>query len=244
MNKCKVVPSLLIPLMSSHKPLREGALNCLAIIQQAIQSKTSKQPLIGSSPFIYLLEKIMESKLELVTDPSYLQQLFGGVLSDERQNDVTETPSKRKRRRRMSGQSSEEKEVENRAKALECLLMHVVAMGAPAYVQHMLLSALEYVQHAVSGSDLSHTYTTKVIHCLFCFLGEVCQRTATLGATFGEVYRSSQSTPSRCRVNGYWWPAITDCCSHKAFPSFRSWVPHLETVYRYLCAQNGCSSSD
>ena len=148
-----VVPSLLIPLMSSYKALREGALNCLDIIQQAIQSKETKQHLIGSSPFIYLLEKIVESKLELATDPSYLQQLFAGILSAESRSDVVETPSKRKRKRRSTAQKAFEEVAENKMKALECLLMHVVNMGAPAYIQHTLLSALEHVEHMVSVAD-------------------------------------------------------------------------------------------
>ena len=134
--------------MSSHKFLREGALNCLDIIHQALQSKETKQHLIGSSPFIFLLEKIIESKLELATDPAYLQQLLAGILSAEGASDVTETPSKRKRKRWSTAQ---EEAAENKVKALECLLMHVGDMGAPAYVQHMLLSALEHVVHKVCG---------------------------------------------------------------------------------------------
>ena len=135
--------------MSSHKALREGALNCLDIIQQAIQSKETKQHLIGSSPFMFLLEKMTESKLELATDPAYLQQLFAGILSAESMSDVTETPSKRKRKRQSTAQKASEEVAKNKMKALECLLMHVVDMGAPAHVQHMLLSALEHVEHKV-----------------------------------------------------------------------------------------------
>ena len=134
--------------MSPHKFLREGALNSLDIIHQALQSKETKQHLIGSSPFIFLLEKMIESKLELATDPAYLQQLLAGILSAEGASDMTETPSKRKRKRRSTAQ---EEAAENKVKALECLLMHVVDMGAPEYVQHMLLSALEHVVHKVCG---------------------------------------------------------------------------------------------
>jgi hypothetical protein len=133
--------------MSSHKFLREGALICLDIIQQALQSRETKQHLVGSSPFIFLLEKMIESKLELATDPTYLQQLLAGILSAEGTSDVTETPTKRKRKRRSTAQKEEI--AENKVKALECILMHVVDMEAPAYVQHMLLSALEHVVHKV-----------------------------------------------------------------------------------------------
>lgn len=145
-----VVPSLLIPIMSSHKTLREEGLDCVATIQEAIQSMSTKQVTIGFSPLILLVEKITESKIELEKDPTYLQQLFGKMLSAEIEHDASGSPTKRKRTKRSTVSFADEEVLQNKVQVLECLMMHAISMGSPTYVQHMLLSALEYVEHTVS----------------------------------------------------------------------------------------------
>ena len=84
----------------------------------------------------------------------YLQQLFGKLFSSEGGIDlqplmVEQTPRGRGRGRRGR------KKVEMKAKGtileaiLDCVLMHIVAMGAPTHVQCMLLTALVNVEHQV-----------------------------------------------------------------------------------------------
>ena len=145
-----VVPSLVIPIMSSHKTLREEALDCVTTIHEAIQSISTAQFPIGLSPLILLVEKITESKVELEKDPTYLPQLFGKMLSDETKHESSASPTKRKRTKRSTVSLADEEVLQNKVQVLECLLMHAIAMGSPMYVQHMLLSALEYVEHTVS----------------------------------------------------------------------------------------------
>ena len=125
----------------------------MTTLQEATRTIKSTKSSIGSSPFIYLLEKITESRLELEADPTYLQQLLGATLSAESHCDVVETPTKRKRKRKST--STVDSDVSARSETLPCLLMHVAAMGAPAYVQYLLLSALEHVEHTVSCRALT-----------------------------------------------------------------------------------------
>lgn len=91
--------------------------------------------------------------LELEADPTYLQQLLGATLSAENHCDVAETPTKRKRKRKST--AAVDVDVAARSETLPCLLMHVAAMGAPAYVQYLLLNALEHVEHTVSCRALT-----------------------------------------------------------------------------------------
>lgn len=137
--------------MNSHKVVREGALNCIATFQQAIRSTTSGQCPIGSSPFMFLIEKIAESKLELATDPSYLQQLLGGLLSISNRSNLASTKTKkRKKQSKVLEAVAGEALGEDSVRALDCLLNHLIAMGPLACVQHTLLRALEHVEHPVS----------------------------------------------------------------------------------------------
>ena len=145
-----VIPSLLIPIMSSHKTLREEALDCVTTIQEAIQSMSTKQFPIGLSPLSLIVEKFTESKVKLETDPTHLRQLFGKMLSAEINHDISGSPTKRKRKKRSTISLADEEVLQNKVQVLECLMMHAIAMGSPTYVQHMLLSALEYVEHTVS----------------------------------------------------------------------------------------------
>ena len=136
--------------MSSHKTLREEALDCVTIIQEAIQFMSTKQFPIGSSPLILLVEKITESKVELEKDPTYLQQLFGKMLSTEIELDTWGSATKRKHTQQSTVALADEEVLQNEVQVLECVMMHTIAMRSPKYVQHMLLSALMYVEHAVS----------------------------------------------------------------------------------------------
>ena len=66
-------------------------------------------------------------------------------------SDVPATPSKnlRKRKRRTTGIQEGGNEGDTRAKTLDCILLHIVAMGAPPYIQFALLKALIDVDEKV-----------------------------------------------------------------------------------------------
>jgi len=142
--------------MSSYKTIRDGALNTLSTLHEAITTEVdpkSIQEAYNSTPLLHLSHSICASRLAISADHMYLRQLLGKLYSLEGQLELSveqllqmeETP-RRKRERRKG---------EARAKAaileaiLDSLLMHVVAMEAPSHVQSVLLSALLSVEHQV-----------------------------------------------------------------------------------------------
>ena len=138
--------------MNSCETIRDGALLCLSTLHEAITTKLDSTSPQEAYTLLHLVHSICASKLSILADHTYLQQLFGKLFSSEggielQPLTVEQTPRGRGRRRR--------KKVEMKAKGtileaiLDCVLMHIVAMGAPAHVQCMLLTALVNVEHQV-----------------------------------------------------------------------------------------------
>ena len=144
-----VVPSLLVPLMSPYKALRDGALSCLSVLQTSITDldPTALQEAYNTNPLIHLIDTICKSKLEISTDPSSLQQLLWKLFKFETDfaSRGGQSPGRRKSRRKV--------ELKEKTAILEAilqsLLMHVVTMGASVHVQSVLLKMLVDVDHEV-----------------------------------------------------------------------------------------------
>ena len=144
-----VVPSLLVPLLSPYKEIRDGGLACFSLLQTAASSldPVTLQDAMSANPLIYLVEAICRSRLEISTDPAILQQLLGKLFRSEiefrtdmlvTEGVLEQTPRKSKRRKEDNvGTKSAVLEV-----ILQSLLLHVVTMHAPAHIQWVLLRAL------------------------------------------------------------------------------------------------------
>ena len=142
--------------MNSCETIRDGALLCLSTLHEAITTKLDSTSPQEAYTLLHLVHSICASKLSILADHTYLQQLFGKLFSSEggielQPLTVEQTPRGRGRGRGRGRR----KNVEMKAKGtileaiLDCVLMHIVAMGAPAHVQCMLLTALVNVEHQV-----------------------------------------------------------------------------------------------
>ena len=138
--------------MNSCETIRDGALHCLSTLHEAITTKLDSKSPQEAYTLLHLVHSICASKLAILADHTYLQQLFGKLFSSEggielQPLTIEQTPKGRGRRGR--------RKVDKKAKGaileaiLDCVLMHIVAMGAPAHVQGMLLTALVNVEHQV-----------------------------------------------------------------------------------------------
>ena len=139
--------------MNSCETIRDGALLCLSTLHEAIITKLDSTSPQEAYTLLHLVHSICTSKLSILADHTYLQQLFRKLFNSEGGIDLQplmveqQTPRGRGRRVR--------KKIEMKAKGtileaiLDCVLMHIVAMGAPAHVQCMLLTALVNVEHQV-----------------------------------------------------------------------------------------------
>lgn len=127
---------MLLPLTSPLKALRSAALTCLSALLQATPTTTPT-----NEPFLYLLNSLCDAKLELISDPASLSELFCRL-------PIQEKPNKVKRR-----QSRKSVKCDAGALGLGCVegvLGHVVMFGMPRYVQVVLLQALAGLDHEVS----------------------------------------------------------------------------------------------
>ena len=151
-----VVPSLLVPLLDRRPALRQKALDCFAVLQAGVMRlpANDRPAFYSATPLLHLVDAICNSRLEISKDPSVVQQVFGRLFSTEvdfsggQVRKLDQTPQ---RRRKSDRRAELKKRAEIREAVLQCVLVHVVAMGAPPHVQCALVEVLEEVEHEVRG---------------------------------------------------------------------------------------------
>lgn len=155
------MPSLLIPLASPHKVVRDRALDCLQALQDACSPVYSIPPHSKKSPVqtvpsaLSLVQGITKVRLEVSLDPSQindvLRKLFDCIVPDP-----PPTPSKR-RSKRIAGTTTGGVATPTAAEGtgpprtwLDGLVVHVVGLGMPCNVQNQVLRLLDRVDDTVS----------------------------------------------------------------------------------------------
>ena len=159
-----VISSLLICLSNPQKSVRQNALPCLLLLNEAATSsdpKTLSDSYI-SSPLLYLLDAIATSKLELIADQMGIRLLLECLfLSKEDRDGVFQfkkdfsaetlgSSSRRKSRRKAESRA--------RSAILESILDSLMTVTVsietpPSYIICQLLSVLSGVDHEVSNNS-------------------------------------------------------------------------------------------
>ena len=158
---CTVIPSLLIPLSSPYKLIRERALDCLRALQDSCSSlhpapsaEEEATPTSGVPPSLQLVQQLTRCWEEICSDHTHIVGLLRKLaVSCPLVPPPPPTPTRRKSKRLGAAAGSECSPSPSAGVGggwLECVLMHVVSLGMPVFVQHQFLSVLREVDHIVS----------------------------------------------------------------------------------------------
>lgn len=159
-----VIPSLLLPLASPHQLIRERALDCLQTLQEACSPlypvpDPSHDNTLNSCPLpaLQLVHDIMRCRPEIAVDSSYVLHILSRsctpsmpLSSSSLAPPSPATPTHGRRKSRRVELARGVRSVVGAAGWLECVLVHIVSLGMPAYVQHQFLQILQRVDHIVS----------------------------------------------------------------------------------------------
>lgn len=149
-----MIPSLLIPLASPHKVVRENALDCLQALQEACKrSKVAK-----TLPILSLVNGITSSRLELSLDPAQINYILGRLFDQSiHSTSVLPTPPPTPRRSKRKAKTTPLTSGDRYDATptwdlgwLQFVVRHVVELGMPAYVQNQMLQLLDKVDDIVS----------------------------------------------------------------------------------------------
>lgn len=135
-----VIPSLLIPLHNPLKVLRNGAMDCLKVIHDAVDglSHSIHTEALTTAPMLHLVIAIVQQSFDIASDPDYLPKILRKLFIKK---DVQGTPLRLRRGGR-----------DGSLPALTSVMSVVGQTDTPSWVRTALLQQLCLVQHPIKLS--------------------------------------------------------------------------------------------
>ena len=178
-----MVPSLLIPLASPHRLIRERALDCLQALKEACHPSAQSSDLQDDTQdtaqdttvpppsqdpantansrhtsTLHLVHALLEFQIEIATDHTQINQILSKLyIADSAMISPSlvppPTPSKRRKSRRL--EATEGGSGVRGPQGMDWLecVLHTMSLGMPIFVQYQFLKVLGAVDHVVSRWD-------------------------------------------------------------------------------------------